>query len=38
MQFVSPAPASLSLLLLGACSTAPPLAGNGHAEIPVLRG
>jgi hypothetical protein len=30
--------ASLSLLLLGACSTAPPLAGNGQAAIPVLRG
>jgi hypothetical protein len=29
--------ASLSLLL-GACSTAPPLAGNSHASIPVLRG
>ena len=25
-------------LLLAACSTAPPLAGNGHASIPVLRG
>ena len=25
-------------LLLGACSTAPPLAGNGEASIPVLRG
>lgn len=30
--------ASLSLLLLGACSTAPPLTGNGQASIPVLRG
>ena len=29
--------ASLSLLL-SACSTAPPLAGNGQASIPVLRG
>ena len=30
--------ACLPLLLLGACSTAPPLAGNGQASIPVLRG
>jgi hypothetical protein len=30
--------ACLSLLLLGACSTAPPLTGNGQAAIPVLRG
>ena len=30
--------ASLPLLLLGACGTAPPLAGNGQASIPVLRG
>jgi len=30
--------AGLSLLLLGACSTAPPLAASGQALIPVLRG
>ncbi len=30
--------ASLSLLLLCACGTAPPIVGNGQASIPVLRG
>ena len=30
--------ASLPLLLVCACTTAPPLAGSGQASLPVLRG